>query len=203
MSKGAGLAERMFVIGEPFIQAQLGHPTVRALEKGELPDAVARSWLAQDYLFLQEEVRVLTRLAWQAPRHHRDELLRLACNVVDQEIPNHRELCGWFGADLGDAVMGPVTSSYTRWLLDAAGDYGIGLTALLAGLWGYSILGQRMALPSEPRFKRWIETYKAPEFAPMAQRFAGMVEDADPDPDRALCTFLTGMGHEIAFWTAP
>jgi thiaminase/transcriptional activator TenA len=200
---GTGLTERLFAVGEPFVQAQLGHPTVRALEKGELGEAVARSWLEQDFLFLREEVRVLTRLAWQAPSHHREELLRLACNVVDLEIPNHRELGGLFGADLDGAAMGPVTGSYTHWLLEAAADYGVGLTALLSGLWGYSTLGQRMTLPSEPRFRRWVESYKAPEFAPLALRFARMVEDAGPDPDRALGTFLTGMVHEIAFWTAP
>ena len=120
-----------------------------------------------------------------------------------EEIPGHRELCGLFGADLAGLTMAPVTRSYTRWLTDAAADYGTGLAALLSGLWGYSSLGQRMSLPSEPRFRRWVGSYQAPEFGDLAQRFADMVDEAGPDPDRALCAFLTGMAHEIAFWAVP
>jgi thiaminase/transcriptional activator TenA len=185
------------------VAAQLQHPTVKALEAGQLPDAQARSWLEQDYLFLQQEIGVLTRLAWQAPRGQQEELLRLAWNVVAEEIPGHRELCGLFGADLAGLTMAPVTRSYTRWLTDAAADYGTGLAALLSGLWGYSSLGQRMSLPSEPRFRRWVGSYQAPEFGDLAQRFADMLDEAGPDPDRALCAFLTGMAHEIAFWAVP
>ena len=197
-----GLTKQLFEVGAPFVEAQLRHPTVRALEAGQLDDRLARWWLEQDYLFLQEEIRFLTRLTWQAPRAHQDDLLRLAWNVVDQEIPHHRELSALFDADLDRAVMAPVTRSYTSWLKDAAADYGTGLTALLSGLWGYSTLGQRMTVPAEPRFNRWVATYQDPEFRVLAQRFAHMVEEADPEPHRALGAFLTGMAHEIAFWNA-
>jgi thiaminase/transcriptional activator TenA len=60
-----------------------------------------------------------------------------------------------------------------------------------------------MSLPSEPRFRRWVGSYQAPEFGDLAQRFADMLDEAGPDPDRALCAFLTGMAHEIAFWAVP
>jgi len=52
--------------------------------------------------------------------------------------------------------MGLTTLSYTRWLTDAAADYGTGLTALLSGLWGYSTLGQLLKVPPEPRFSQWV-----------------------------------------------
>ncbi len=200
---GAGFSKRLFEIGMPFVEAQLRHPTVQALQTGELADSGARWWLEQDYLFLQEEIRVLTRLAWQAPRQHQDDLLRLTWGVIDQEIPNHLAMCELFGADLDHAVMGLATSSYTHWLTETAADYGTGLTAMLSGLWGYSTLGARMALPAEPRFRRWIETYQQPEFPVLARRFAQMVDEADPEPHLAVRAFLTGMAHEIAFWSVP
>ncbi len=198
-----GLTSRLFEAGAPFVEAQLQHSTVTALQAGQLADAAARYWLEQDYLFLQAEVGVLARLAWQAPRQHQEELLSLAWNVVEREIPGHKSLSAPFGADLDHAEMGLVTRSYTGWLTDAAADYGTGLAALLSGLWGYSTLGQRLEVPSEPRFRRWVESYRSPEFPALAGRFAAMVEDAAPDPDRALCAFLTGMAHEIAFWAVP
>jgi thiaminase/transcriptional activator TenA len=203
MADGAGITERLFEIGMPFVEAQLRHPTVKALQQGCLDEAAARWWLEQDYLFLQEEIRVLARLAWQAPREHADDLLRLAWTVVDQEIPQHRKMCEQFGADPDHAVLALTTLSYTRWLTDAAADYGTGLTAVLAGLWGYSTLGARLALPAEPRFRRWIESYQAPDFAVLARRFAQLVDEADPEPHLAVRAFLTGMAHEIAFWAVP
>jgi thiaminase/transcriptional activator TenA len=197
------LSARLFEAGVPFVEAQLRHPAVTALQAGQLADSAARYWLEQDYLFLQAEIAVLTRLAWQAPRQHQEELLRLAWNVVEREIPSHKALSAQFSADLDHAEMALTTRSYTRWLTDAAADYGIGLAALLSGLWGYSTLGQRLEVPSEPRFRQWVESYRSPEFPVMAERFAGMVDEANPDPDRALCAFLTGMAHEVAFWTVP
>lgn len=199
----AGLTSRLFEAGAPFVEAQLRHPTVTALQAGTLTETAARYWLEQDYLFLQAEIAVLTRLAWQAPRQHQEDLLRLAWNVVEQEIPGHKSLSEPFGADLDHAEMSLVTRSYTRWLTSAAAEYGTGLAALLSGLWGYSTLGQRLELPSEQRFKRWVESYRDPEFGAVAARFAVMVDEAAPDPDRALCAFLTGMAHEIAFWAVP
>jgi thiaminase (transcriptional activator TenA) len=202
-AQSSGLADRLFEAGAPFVEAQLRHPTVRALQDGRLADAAARYWLEQDYLFLQAETAVLARLAWQAPRQHRAELLRLAWNVVDREIPEHRSLSAPFGADLDHAEMGLATLSYTRWLTGAAADYGVGLTALLSGLWGYSTLGRQLEIPSEPRFRRWVVSYQSPEFPALAERFAAMVDEVAPDPAPALGAFLTGMAHEIAFWTVP
>jgi thiaminase/transcriptional activator TenA len=144
----ASLSARLTGAGEPFVVAQLHHPTVIALQAGDLGDAAARYWLEQDYLFLQEEIGVLTRLAWQAPRAHQHELLRLAWEVTEREIPGHRALSAPFGADLDHAAMGLTTLSYTRWLTGAAADYGTGLAALLSGLWGYSTLGQRLQVPA-------------------------------------------------------
>jgi thiaminase (transcriptional activator TenA) len=197
------LTERLSEAGAPFVDAQLRHPTVMAIQSGQLPDAAASYWLEQDYLFLQAEIGVLARLAWQAPRPHQGELLRLAWNVAEHEIPGHKAMCALFGADLDRAEMGPATRSYTRWLTDAAADYGVGLTALFSGLWGYSTLGQQLEVPAEPRFRQWVESYQSPEFPVLAGRFAGMVDEAGPDPDRALGAFLTGMAHEITFWTVP
>jgi thiaminase (transcriptional activator TenA) len=197
------LTSRLFEAGAPFIEAHLRHPTVIALQEASLPEAAASYWLEQDYLFLQAEIGVLTRLAWQAPRRHQEELLTMAWNVMDKSIPAHRSLSEPFGADFDHAEMGLVTRSYTGWLTDAAGDYGTGLAALISGLWGYSTLGQRLEVPAEPRFKRWVESYRSPEFAALAGRFAVMVDEAAPDPARALAGFLTGMAHEIAFWAVP
>jgi len=170
---------------------------------GSLTDAQARYWLEQDYLYLLEETRVLTRLAWQAPQSHRADLIDLAWNVIHEEIPKHITMCRRFGADLDRAVKGPATRAYTAWLLDAASNYGVGLVALLSGLWGYSRLGQRMSLPSEPRLRDWVESYQDPALPALARRFADMVDEVPVEPRLATATFLDGMRHALAFWAIP
>lgn len=176
---------------------------MRALMDGSLTDAQARYWLEQDYLYLLEETRVLARLAWQAPPSHRADLIDLDWNVIHEELPKHITMCQRFGADLDRAVKGPATRAYTAWLLDAAANYGVGMVALLSGLWGYSRLGQRMSLPSEPRFREWVESYQDPAFPALARRFADMVDEVPVEPRLATATFLDGMRHALAFWAIP
>jgi len=182
---------------------ELEHPTVQDLTRGTLRDVQARYWLEQDYLYLLDEIRVLARLAWQAPIAHRADLIDLAWSVIHEEIPNHTIMCKHFEAALDTAVKGPATSAYTAWLLDAAGDYGVGLVALLSGLWGYSTLGQRMTVPAEPRFCEWVMSYQDPAFPALARRYAEMVDEVSVDPRLATTTFIDGMRHALAFWAIP
>jgi thiaminase (transcriptional activator TenA) len=176
---------------------------VRALMHGTLTDAHARYWLEQDYLYLLDETRVLARLAWQAPATHRADLIDLAWNVIHEELPKHIAMCRRFGAELDRAEKGPATTSYTTWLLDTAADYGTGMVALLSGLWGYSRLGQRMTVPTEPRFREWVTSYQDPDFPALARRYADMVDELTVNPRTATATFVEGMRHALAFWAIP
>src|SRR5215218_1276855 len=116
---GAALTARLTERGLPRLRAQLHHPTVAGIARGDLDPAVFRSWLEQDYLFLLDYVRVFTRLAWQAPAGHLGDLVDLAHATWHEELALHRELAGDFGADLAAATAGPVTAAYTGFLLDA------------------------------------------------------------------------------------
>ncbi len=62
------ISERLEKLGRPIVEEQLRHPTVLGIARGDLDEAVFRSWLEQDHLFLLSYVRVFSRLAWQAPR---------------------------------------------------------------------------------------------------------------------------------------
>jgi thiaminase/transcriptional activator TenA len=199
------LAERLAEIGRPLLQEQLDHPTVAGIARGDLDEAVFRSWLEQDYLFLLDYVRVFSRLAWQAPAAHLGDLVDLAHSTLHEELSLHRGLAAEFGADLDGAVKGPACAAYTSFLLDAASSYGDGLAALYPCMWGYSTLGAALAAnpPAEPRYRRWVDTYADPGFVALTRRCARMLDEAAPDPGRAIELFRTGMRHEIAFWDVP
>ncbi|TDE55627.1 transcriptional regulator [Nonomuraea mesophila] len=199
------LSEKLHAIGRPLLQAQLDHPTVVGIGRGDLAEPVFRSWLEQDYLFLLDYVRVFSRLAWQAPDAHLRDLVDLAHATYHDELNLHRSLSAEFGADLGGVVKGPACAAYTGFLLESAASYGEGLAALYPCMWGYSTLGQILAEnpPSEPRYRAWVDTYADPGFAQLAVRIAEMIDEADLDPARAEEKFTEGMAHELAFWSVP
>jgi thiaminase (transcriptional activator TenA) len=198
------LSAQLQALGEPLLAEQLRHPTVVGIGRGDLDPAVFRGWLEQDYLYLLDYVRVFSRLAWQAPDAHLGFLVDLAHSTWNDELRMHRELAEPFGAQLDTARKGPQCAAYTGFLIDSAADYGTGLAALLPCMWGYSQLGQRLAEhpPAEPRYRRWVDTYAAPEFAELADRCAQMLDEAAPDPDLARAVFSKAMQHELSFWDA-
>ncbi|MFF4194031.1 TenA family protein [Nonomuraea sp. NPDC001831] len=199
------ISERLHAIGRPLLQAQLDHPTVAGIGRGDLAEPVFRSWLEQDYLYLLDYVRVFSRLAWQAPDGHLGDLVDLAYSTYHDELRLHRSLSAEFGADLDNAVKGPACAAYTAFLLEAAGSYGEGLAALYPCMWGYSSLGKILAEnpPAEPRYRAWVDTYADPAFAALTVRIGQMIDEADPDPVRAEALFAEGMAHELAFWDVP
>jgi thiaminase/transcriptional activator TenA len=199
------LARELEAIGRPMLDAQVRHPTVAGIARGDLDIAVFRAWLEQDYLFLHDYVRVFARLAWQAPDAYLGDLVELAHSTFYEELALHRALAAEFGADLDGAVKGPACAAYTAFLLETAASYGEGLAALYPCMWGYSTLGRILAQdpPAEPRYRRWVDTYADPAFAMLAGRVAVMLDEAAPDPERARAAFVEGMRHELAFWDVP
>lgn len=202
---GMSLSAHLADIGLPSVEEQLAHPTVAGIAEGTLPEPTFRSWLEQDYLFLLDYVRVFARLAWQAPADHLGDLVDLAHATYHEELSLHRSLAAEFGADLDGAVKGAPCAAYTAFLLDSAASYGEGLAALYPCMWGYSTLGARLAQnpPTEPRYRRWVDTYADPGFAALTRRCAQMLDESGADPARAEALFREGMRHELAFWDVP
>ncbi|MFI0369419.1 TenA family protein [Actinomadura sp. 1N219] len=199
------LAAHLEELGRPLVDEQLKHPTVEGIAQGTLDESIFRSWLEQDYLFLHDYVRVFSRLAWQAPAAHLGDLVDLAYATFHDELDLHRSLSASFAADLDGAQKGPACAAYTSFLLDSAATYADGLAALYPCMWGYSTLGRRLAEnpPSDPRYRRWVDTYADPAFAELTTRIAQMIDESAADPKTAERLFLEGMHHEIAFWNIP
>src|ERR1041384_1237538 len=124
------ISEKLHAVGAPLLEAQLAHPTVAGIGRGDLPEPVFRSWLEQDYLFLLDYVRGFARLAWQAAPGQPGGLVGLAHSTFHDELNLHRSLSAGFGADLDGARKGPACAAYTSFLLESAADYGEGLGRL-------------------------------------------------------------------------
>jgi len=196
------LSAQLRELGAPYVDAQLAHPTVRGIARGDLDPGTFRRWLEQDYLFLLDYVRVFARLAWQAPAGHVGYLVDLAHATWHDELALHRSLADEFDADLEGARKLPACAAYTGFLLDTATTYADGLAALLPCMWGYAELGRRLAAdpPAEPRYARWVATYADPAFAALADRCGQMLDEAAPQQEVAERLFRTALEHELAFW---
>jgi thiaminase (transcriptional activator TenA) len=212
----AGLSQHLFAVGRPYLERQLAHPTVRGIAAGDLEPARFRSWLVQDYLFLLDYVRLFALTAARAPDPDTlGRLVDLAHATFHQELSLHRAYAAEFGlaqADLDRAEKSPQCAAYTDFLLRTAatGEFAEVLAALLPCMWGYSELGRALAatgLPTEPRYRRWIETYADPDFTALAAWCADLMDrsaDGLPAARLAACerAFLTSLRHELAFLDA-
>jgi thiaminase/transcriptional activator TenA len=212
----AGLSQRLFALGRPNLERQLAHPTVRGIANGDLDQTRFRSWLVQDYLFLLDYVRLFALAAARAPDTDTlGRLVDLAHATFHEELSLHRAYATEFGlaqADLDRAEKSPQCAAYTDFLLRTAAtaEFAEVLAALLPCMWGYSELGRAMAatgLPTESRYRRWIQTYADPGFADLAAWCAALLDRATgglPAVRLAACerAFLTSLRHELAFWDA-
>jgi thiaminase/transcriptional activator TenA len=212
----AGLSQHLFALGRPNLERQLAHPTVRGIAAGDLEPARFRSWLVQDYLFLLDYVRLFALAAARTPdTDSLGRLVDLAHATFHEELSLHRAYAAEFGlakADLDRAEKSPVCAAYTDFLLRTAAtaDFAEVLAALLPCMWGYSELGQALAakgLPTDSRYRRWIETYADPDFAALAAWCANLLDraaDGLPAVRLAACerVFLASLRHELAFWDA-
>jgi thiaminase/transcriptional activator TenA len=210
------LSERLLRTGRPWVERQLDHPTVRGIADGTLDEDRFRAWLAQDYLFLLDYVRLFALAAARAPDAATlGRLVDLAHSTFHEELSLHRAYAARFGlgeADLEGTAKSRTCAAYTDFLLGTAalGSFAEMVAALLPCMWGYSELGRAIAgrgLPDEPRYRQWVQTYADPGFAELAAWCADLLDRAAEglgEAGLAACerVFLTGLEHELAFWDA-
>jgi thiaminase/transcriptional activator TenA len=210
----AGFSRRLLELGRPYLQRQLEYPTVRGIADGTLDEGRFRAWLAQDYLFLLDYVRLFALAAARAPDAATlGRLVDLAHSTFHEELSLHRSYAAQFGlgvAELEGTSKSAACAAYTDFLLRTAaiGEFAEIVAALLPCMWGYSQLGQAMAargLPAEPRYRLWVETYADPAFAELAAWCANLLDQATEGLgparlDACERAFVTALEHELAFW---
>src|SRR6266498_3330888 len=117
------LSQRLFEIGRPYVERQLEHPTVRGIADGTLDEGRFRAWLAQDYLFLLDYVRLFALAAARAPDAATlGRLVDLAHSTLHEELSLHRSYAARFGLTetaLGRAMAArglPAEPRYRQWI---------------------------------------------------------------------------------------
>lgn len=201
--------------------AYVDHDFVRALGRGNLPEAAFLRYLRQDYLFLIHFARAWALLAFKAgDAATMAEAARVSLALVDTELSLHVGLCaaeGFGEAELAAGREAPETVAYTRFVIDAglAGDELDLIVALTPCVLGYAEIGRALAAgtrPADRRYAAWIDAYSGPDYAGAAARDARLLEAAaarriGPDPEASprwpalVSLFSEACRLEAAFWS--
>jgi thiaminase/transcriptional activator TenA len=201
----------------PIWEAEQSHPFVRALGDGTLDEACFTYYIAQDYVYLVEFVRVLALAAAKSnDLQTMEQFTNLQHLTLTIEMALHRGYCERFGitaAQLEATRPSPTTHAYTRHLLAVAhgGTVAEIEAALLPCQWGYAEIGAALAERGEPAhaplYAEWIRMYASPEYQALAGEMCSLLdrlaERAGPDErERMTAHFLTSSRYEWMFWDA-
>jgi thiaminase/transcriptional activator TenA len=185
--------------------AAVGHPFVRGVEDGTLPEAAFRFYIRQDYLFLIDYGRLLSLGAARAPRlSWMRRFAALASSVLETEMELHRSFAAeWGVTDLSAVRVEPATAGYCDFLLRVAslGDFSELAAAVLPCMWTYAEIGASLR-PASDRYRSWIDMYASAEFASLAGWARSIVDEVDGSFDRMAAAFASSCEHEVRFWDA-
>ena len=161
-------------------RAYVGHPFVRALADGSLPEPCFRHYLGQDYLFLIHFARAYALAVYKAddPADMRAAAAALS-GILDQEMSLHLEYCAGWGMSPAAVEALPeaaATVAYTRYVLEKglAGDILDLHVALSPCVVGYGEIGARLAADpatrrADNRYGSWIEMYAGDDYQAVAR----------------------------------
>jgi thiaminase/transcriptional activator TenA len=197
----------------PLWEAQHRHPFVVGLGDGSLEPERFHRWLAQDYLYLIEYVRLFALIAARAPdREAMTWAIDMAHNILRQEMWLHEAYAIEFGfarEEIMAAKMLPTTRAYTDYLLRLAtlGSFVQILAAMLPCMWGYWEIAHRIASqpPQRNRYSRWLDLYSGPASAEIARKGRDLLdrfvaEVGEPARAAAAQAFVTSSRYEVRFW---
>ncbi|MEQ8438539.1 MAG: hypothetical protein RIB65_13680 [Ilumatobacter fluminis] len=187
-------------VARPWVARRSESATFRGIVDGTLDDRVMRTWVEQDFLYLQVYGRVLARLAWSAPDRHIATIIEVAHDAIGREVDQIRALGQLFDAELDACSMNAACRAYTDYLIEHSADYQHGIVAVAPCMIGFAAIGITLERPDEPRYRRWIDTYSVGDFQQTTRRFGSVVDDLDLDDATAVAIFEDGMRHEAAMW---
>jgi thiaminase/transcriptional activator TenA len=196
-------------------RAILAHPFITGLTDGTLPADSFAFYVVQDALYLQDYARALAAVGSRAPTSEAMQMFaRHAADAVAAELELHATLLSELGISSEDAKraeQAPTNRGYTAYLLATAhaGSYAEGVSAVLPCYWIYWEVGRellRLGSP-DPRYRRWISTYAAPEYGAVVASVIGEVDRLAPtvsSAERELMRrhFRTTSRYEWMFWEA-
>jgi thiaminase/transcriptional activator TenA len=212
-----GLFGRLRRDAAPAWAAYIGHPFVRALGRGTLPQPWFQNFLIQDYLYLIQYARGYALAGYKS--ESLSELVaanRTMTALLEVEMPLHVTYCREWGISQPELEGAPPDlrmTAYANFFLErgASGDRLDLEIALAPCLAGYAEIAERLLADPETvlegnPYEPWIRSYSGAEYrATVAQAIIdlddfGRRRGADARYASLLDTFRTASLLEAQFW---
>lgn len=196
------------------IEKQVNKAFLNEIKDGTLPNTVFQYWLKVDYPYLTNYARILGLAIARAEnlRQMADILNLLEGTLEEMEL--HKKYATRFNVSLSDlenAKMGPLKHAYAKHEMASAysGSLGELLSALLPCAWNYGAVVRKLVkiTPISPdnRYKDWLSTYSAEEFAKLGATFSSLIDEiANKSTTEQLSSmkssFTVSMNYELYCW---
>lgn len=180
------------------------HPFVRALVDGSLPEASFARYVAQDAYFLEAFARGYALGVAHSPDRSGVEAFADLLQGVREELRLHAGYAARWGIDLATVEPAEATLAYTDFLLGTAslGDVGLLCAALTPCMRLYAHLGGAFAGNDAGRYRQWVDTYAAPEFADLAATLERLLDRYARDTPAVRAAYRRAMRLEVGFFTS-
>jgi len=209
------LTEEIWEDNNSYYQKILNMPFNRELSNGVLDEKVFKSYIIQDYFFLQNLRKVYGILLSKTPDEEGTKFVLEAIKGIDEEtVKIHTVYFKRFhvtNEDLAKAIVYPNTEFYSSFLIKTAAidPFEVGLIATLPCHWIYYRLGADMKKekPGSPnKYQAWIDGYGTPPWETSdTKRFVDLIERylmkaCGETRERMKKAYATAVKLEYMFW---
>lgn len=190
------------------VRACRDHRFVHGLERGTLPQAVFKRYVAQDSFYLEAFFRAYALAAARCEGRHAMAVtfFRLMGGALE-ELELHRDAARRLHIDLTNVVPYPSTVAYTEFLLETAWHRGLDQTvaAMTPCMRLYAYLGQELApsLSDNHPYREWIETYSSDEVEALAVEIEEVLDRCAVDSAEVRHAYRHALECEVEFFSAP
>lgn len=198
------LAGELWTANADLAAEALAHPFVRGLADGSLPERLFAGYVAQDAFFLEAFARGYALGVAHSPDRSGVEAFADLLQGVREELRLHDGYAARWGIDLADVRPAEATLAYTDFLLATAAlaDVGLLCAALTPCMRLYAHLGGALAGSDGGRYREWVDTYSAPEFAELAATLERLLDRYAEGRPAVRAAYRRAMRLEVGFFAA-
>ena len=210
------LSETLYAQVQDIWPRYLSHPFVTEMAHGTLPKEKFRYYMLQDYLYLQDYVKIFAAMIQKAEDF---EQIRFLCGemsaTIDETFRTHLPYMKRLGIteeEIAEARPHIDNSAYSHYMLceAQAGDVLTGLVTLLNCSWSYAYIAEKTveAYPeavNDESYGSWFAGYVSPEYRQTNQalidRIDALAEVIDEKKAQRLCEIFENCClFDLRFW---
>ncbi len=111
--------EKLLDQAQEIWNAFLNHRFLKMTADGSIPDEVFKTWMKQDYIFVQEAIPFVAVLLAKAPIQLRSNLIQVL-PALERELELFRRNAATHGVELESAAPSPTCYAYIQFLMTTA-----------------------------------------------------------------------------------